>query len=360
MDREKKRVFVALSGGVDSSVAAALLQEQGYEITGVFIKAWHPDFLPCTWKEDRLDAMRVCAVLGIPFRTLDLSEVYKRDVVDYMIREYESGVTPNPDVVCNTRIKFGAFYTYARTCGAHYIATGHYAQKETKKKAHLVVSNDAQKDQTYFLWGITQEELQHTLFPVGAYTKEEVRRKAHSFQLPTVQKKDSQGLCFLGKLDMREFLKHYITPRPGTIQNTEGKIVGTHEGTFFYTLGQRHGLTITESGERSAYFVVTKNHVDNILTVAHDAGAWAAECTSGVVTCHSVNWISGEIPESGVRLHARVRYRGALFLCMLLHADHDQMKIEFDDPVPLVAAGQSIVLYTPERVCGGGIATLAV
>src|SRR3990167_4048684 len=198
----RKTVYIGLSGGVDSSVSAALLKKQGYDVTGVFIKVWQPNWITCTWKEDRLDAMRVCAKLEIPFLTLDLEKEYKRDVVDYMIREYKAGRTPNPDVMCNRYIKFGAFFNWARKYGADYIATGHYAQVFKKVTGYrLQVSRDFEKDQTYFLWTLTQRELSQTLFPVGRITKPEVRKLAKKFGLPTADKKDSQGLCFIGKVD---------------------------------------------------------------------------------------------------------------------------------------------------------------
>ncbi|MDO8591094.1 MAG: tRNA 2-thiouridine(34) synthase MnmA, partial [bacterium] len=232
------KVYVGLSGGVDSSVSAALLKKQGFDVTGVFIKVWQPDFIECTWKEDRLDAMRVCAKLDIPFIELNLEKEYKKEVADYMIAEYKAGKTPNPDVMCNKQIKFGAFYNFARNQGADYIATGHYARivkrktynakrknEKIKSSSHplhatcytLHVASDANKDQSYFLWNIKQEQLPHILFPVGGMLKPEVRRLAKRFGLITADKKDSQGLCFLGKIDMKEFLKNYIKLKPGNV-----------------------------------------------------------------------------------------------------------------------------------------------
>ncbi len=217
----KKKVFVGLSGGVDSSVSAALLQSQGYDVFGVFIKVWQPDFYECTWKEDRLDAMRVCAKLNIPFYTLDLEKEYKKEVVDYMIEEYKNGRTPNPDVMCNKYIKFGGFFDWAMSQGADFVATGHYAR--LNKEHELVAGRDSNKDQSYFLWTLTKEQLSKTLFPVGDIEKTEVRKLAKKFGLPTAEKKDSQGLCFIGKVDMAEFLHHFIETKPGPVLNDKVK-----------------------------------------------------------------------------------------------------------------------------------------
>jgi tRNA-specific 2-thiouridylase len=213
----KKRVFVGMSGGVDSSVSSALLKKAGFDVTGVFIKTWSPDFMECTWKDERLDAMRVCAKLDIPFITLDLEKEYKEKVADYMIEEYKKGRTPNPDVMCNKEIKFGAFFNWAMSRGADYVATGHYARTLKKKSGEVMLSagNDDNKDQSYFLWNIKKEHLDKTLFPVGHLEKSEVRKLAKKFNLPTATKKDSQGVCFLGKVDMKDFLEHYIRPKRG-------------------------------------------------------------------------------------------------------------------------------------------------
>jgi len=252
MNRQGKKVFVGMSGGVDSSVSAALLKKAGYEVTGVFLKGWHPDWGPCGWQEDRLDAMRVCAHLGIRFRDLDLSKEYKKEVVDYMIDEYKAGRTPNPDVMCNQKIKFGAFFDWALAQGANYVATGHYAEIENLdienslkiKNYKLKTSKDLDKDQTYFLWTLTQRELSRTLFPVGGMTKPEVRKLAKKFGLPTAEKKDSQGLCFVGKVDLPDFLSHFLKPKRGDVINESGEKIGWHAGAFSLTIGQRHGFTI--------------------------------------------------------------------------------------------------------------------
>ncbi|MBI3888790.1 tRNA 2-thiouridine(34) synthase MnmA [Candidatus Nomurabacteria bacterium] len=263
---KKKTVFVGLSGGVDSAVSVALLKKSGYEVVGVFIKTWHPDFLVCNEEEERLDAMRVAAFLDIPFFTFDLVDVYKKEVADYMIREYKAGRTPNPDVMCNKEVKFGAFLKKALAMGADYVATGHYAKafstqnfeggrfrpkggvmpRNSAPKTLLVKGVDPSKDQAYFLWTLRQEQLKKIIFPVGNLEKTEVRKLAKKFNLPVAEKKDSQGICFLGAVDLKEFLKHYIKSKKGKVLNENGEEIGYHDGAVFYTLGERHGFTITK------------------------------------------------------------------------------------------------------------------
>src|SRR3989338_8513859 len=260
----KKIVFVGLSGGVDSAVSAALLQKTGYEVVGVFIRTWHPEFLECNEEEERRDAMRVAAHLDIPFLTFDLEDVYKKEVADYMIREYKAGRTPNPDVMCNKEVKFGAFMKKALAMGADFVATGHYAQVDGagntfsnftgeadrtfsreypashqyySKRFHLLCRGvDPGKDQSYFLWMLKQEQLKKVLFPVGHLKKTEVRKLAGKFKLPVAEKKDSQGICFLGAVDLKFFLKHYIKPKKGKVVNEKREVIGHHDGVVFHTL----------------------------------------------------------------------------------------------------------------------------
>jgi tRNA-specific 2-thiouridylase len=261
---KKKLIFVGLSGGVDSSVSAGILKEQGHEVVGVFIKTWHPDFLPCTWREERRDAMRAAAALDIPFLTFDLEKTYKKEVADYMIREYKAGRTPNPDVMCNKSVKFGAFFKKAIEMGADAVATGHYAQVLNASNLHLGKGADPAKDQSYFLWTLTKEQLSKIIFPVGDLQKSEVRKLAKKFNLPTAEKKDSQGVCFLGALDMKDFLKHYIKEKAGKVLNEEGKVIGRHDGAVFFTLGERHGFEILKKGtNESRYYVIAKDSTKN-------------------------------------------------------------------------------------------------
>ena len=282
----RKRVFVAMSGGVDSSVSVALLQKEGYEVTGVFMKVWQPDFLPCAWEAEKRDAMRVTAHLGIPLLVWNFEKKYKEFVADYMIREYREGRTPNPDVMCNKEVKFGAFFRRAMALGADFVATGHYARiartmrVESKKlkvksqiqntKYKLLKGVDVGKDQSYFLWTLGQEQLSKTFFPIGKYKKSQVRALAKKFNLPVAEKKDSQGLCFVGKLDMKDFLAHFIKEKEGIVLGESGEYIGSHRGAYFYTLGERHGFTITKKGVDDApYYIVAKDLVNNTVTVAH-------------------------------------------------------------------------------------------
>ena len=347
---EKGKVFVGLSGGVDSSVSAALLKEQGHDVTGVFIKTWHPDFLSCTWKDDRLDAMRVAAHLDIPFVTLDLEEEYKKNVADYMIEEYKLGRTPNPDVMCNKNVKFGGFLKYALANGADFVATGHYARNDKTTTYRLFEGVDKNKDQSYFLWTLTQDQLQHILFPVGDIPKPEVRKLAEKYELPTATKKDSQGVCFLGKLDMTEFLEHYVPKKRGDVLNEVGEIIGWHDGAVFHTLGSRHGFTITKkTTSDSPYFVVSKDLTANTITVAHKEEGSLSATGSRQLHLKNVNWISG-VPSTEKKFSAKIRYRGEHLPCKVIDTT-----VEFAEKIEPVAPGQSIVIFDGEECLGGGV-----
>ncbi len=336
-----KTVFVGLSGGVDSAVSAYLLKKQGYIVVGTFIKAWEPDFLPCTGAEDRLSAMRVAAHLQIPFVEYDLEEEYKHDVVDYFISEYKAGRTPNPDVVCNRTIKFGAFWECAKADGADAIATGHYAQRIAHSvergapRYALRVSRDANKDQTYFLWTLTQEDLSHSFFPVGGMEKSKVRKIAQGAKLPNALRRDSQGLCFLGHVDMAEFLKRYIPAERGIVRDESGTAIGEHEGAWLYTIGQRHGF-IASAQER--HYIVKKDIKKNELIVSTKP---LGEKPENEYRLSNLNWISGSASEGNVL--ARYRYRQPL-LEATVHGD----TVAFNDP-QLIAAGQSVVFYSGEQ-----------
>ena len=343
------KAYVGLSGGVDSSVSAALLKEQGYDVTGVFIKVWQPDFMPCTWKDERRDAMRVAAHLDIPFITLDLEKEYKEEVVDYMLREYKAGRTPNPDVMCNRFVKFGGFYEWARKQGADFVATGHYARS---KNGSLYTGVDMNKDQSYFLWTIKREKLIKTLFPIGDMEKPRVRALAAKFRLPNADKKDSQGLCFIGQIDMKEFLKHYIDEKPGNVLNENGEVIGRHEGSLFYTLGERHGFVITEkTPEDKPYFIIAKNDAENTLMVSNKKYSGVIAENKKVIL-KDVNWIS--LPQQKI-YQARVRYRGTLHNVAIKRLGEDQAEISFVDTTDIIAPGQSIVIYDGELCMGGGV-----
>ena len=305
-----RRVFVGMSGGVDSSVSAALLKQAGYDVTGVFIRVWQPDWIECNWREDRRDAMRVCAALDIPFITLDLEKEYKRDVIDFMIAEYKAGRTPNPDVMCNKYVKFGGFLDFALKNGADFIATGHYARNIDDR---LIVSKDSNKDQTYFLWTLNQKQLSHVLFPVGHLEKPEVRKLAKKFKLPVADKKDSQGLCFIGKVDFKEFLATFTKLERGNVLNERKEVIGFHDGAQLFTIGERHGFTITKKTPDDApYFIVSKDVKANTITVSSKDPDGDLQSAVKEVALGSVNWISGKAPDLTKKYMARARYRAPL------------------------------------------------
>ncbi|MES2470621.1 MAG: tRNA 2-thiouridine(34) synthase MnmA [Patescibacteria group bacterium] len=349
---EKPKVYVGMSGGVDSSVSAALLKERGFDVTGVFIKVWQPDWIECTWKDDRRDAMRVCAKLKIPFMTLDLEDTYKQEVVDYMINEYKLGRTPNPDVMCNKYVKFGGFFSWAIAQGADYVATGHYARVEQKDGLYMLkTGRDKNKDQSYFLWTLTQEHLSRTLFPVGDIEKPKVRKLAEQFGLPTATKKDSQGICFIGNIDMKDFLSHYITAQPGNVLNEAGEVIGHHNGAIFLTIGERHGFTIdkkTPNDEPS--YIISKNVEANTVTVSHKNSSEHPASAKTLCISHE-NWTLGHSPEPGLALTARARYRQPLTPISVASNDC----FEFDAPQDYLAPGQSLVIYDGDICLGGGI-----
>ncbi len=350
MQDQKLSVFVGLSGGVDSAVSAALLQREGYDVTGVFIKIWQPEFTECTWREDRLDAMRVAAYLKIPFREIDLSDQYKDEVVRDMITAYESGVTPNPDVLCNERIKFGHFLKYALSEGADHVATGHYAQNsfsEATGRYSLLRSADEQKDQSYFLYRLGQQELSRALFPVGGLTKSRVRELAEEFGLPVARKHDSQGLCFVGPVTIPEFLSKYISLKGGAVLDRTGAVVGEHDGAALYTIGQRHGFRLHNAPPAPMY--VTGIHItNNTIEVAPDP----SEAAVLHVELDQLHWINEEHVGESVRVQTRYREQPVT-------ATITGSTLVFEQP-HVVSPGQSIVLYkgTKDRdeCYGGGIA----
>lgn len=377
---KNKTVFVGMSGGVDSSVSACILKEAGYDVVGVFIKTWHPDFIECNEEEERRDAMRVAAFLDIPFLTFDFEDVYKKEVADYMINEYKAGRTPNPDVMCNREVKFGAFLNKALAMGADFVATGHYAQNIANQKKNnssafalggirqgthdafnysffdLLKSIDPTKDQSYFLWTLKQEQLKNILFPIGHLTKSQVRVLAKKYKIPVAEKKDSQGVCFLGMVDLKNFLKHYIKTKKGNVVNENGEIIGNHEGVVFYTLGERRGFNITRKNPNDKpYYVFAKDVKKNILYVSQNQNHLSNEKEqNNKIILKDVNLINQNLIEDK-KYTAQIRYHGEFLPCKIFtRKDLAEIEVVFEKPV-LVASGQSIVFYDKEIVLGGGV-----
>lgn len=351
MNKKLKKVYVGLSGGVDSSVSALLLKQAGYDVTGVFIKAWYPEFIICNWREEMRDAMRICAKLDIPFKVCDLEAEYKKYVVDYLVTEYKNGRTPNPDVMCNKYIKFDGFLDFAMAAGADFVATGHYTQNIFSKNSfHLSNAVDSNKDQTYFLWTLPQEKLSKILFPIGHLQKSEVRKIAEKNNLFTAGKKDSQGLCFLGHVDIENFLSHFLETKSGDLLNLNGKVIGKHRGAIFYTIGQRHGFEITvEDNNRNKYYVISKNLEKNTVVVSEKNNEEVEiKKTYEVINLNLIN----EIPEN---LYCLYRYRGELKKIKIKLLENNCAQISFEDLKENIASGQSVVFYDQGECLGGGI-----
>lgn len=341
------RVYVGMSGGVDSSLTAALLVEQGYEVTGVYMKNWTQDLpgMKCPWADDLADAKRVAVQLGIDFKVFDFENEYRDKVVEYMITEYKAGRTPNPDIMCNQEVKFKLFLDAALEDGADLIATGHYARVED---GQLKMAEDTNKDQTYFLYRVTQRALEKTLFPLGNYSKPVVREMARERGLYTAAKKDSQGICFVGKVGIREFLSQYVEQVPGSIIDIQTKkVLGVHDGAIFYTLGQRHGLDL---GGGLPYYVVGKDMDKNevyVTTDLNNESLWKS-----TVELHSVHWINGQ-PSTGT-YSIRIRHRAPL-VDAALEVHGDGATLEVTDQQRAIASGQSVVIYDGVVCIGGGI-----
>ncbi|MDA8611421.1 tRNA-specific 2-thiouridylase [Candidatus Pacebacteria bacterium] len=384
-------VYVGLSGGVDSSVSCALLKEQGYDVTGVFIKIWHPELSNCDWKAEMRDAMRVCAHLDIEFKMIDLSDEYYKDVIGYLIEEYKIGRTPNPDVMCNKIIKFGHFYDWAMSEGADFVATGHYAQilrdpeinsgsqspsrlpelgsgspsdtnNETPAKARTTVCGagttvflergvDHNKDQTYFLWNIKKEALSNTIFPIGKFEKSEVRKLAEKYNLPNSDKKDSQGLCFIGDVDLKAFLKKHLNTKRGNVLNEEGRVVGEHDGAELYTFGERHGFKINNKiDNQKANYIIKKDLEKNTITISDSENFEKEEIKIKELELSKINLLVDEFESKD--LEVLVRYRGKLLKAEVNIKDK---KIIFEEKQSVVANGQSVVFYDQEKCLGGGV-----
>ena len=392
-----KRVVVGLSGGVDSSVAAYLLQQQGYEVIGLFMKNWHDDSVTisneCPWLEDSNDALLVAEKLGIPFQTVDLSEEYQEKIVDYMFNEYEKGRTPNPDVLCNREIKFDVFMKIALSLGADYVATGHYCQKSEievngETVYQLKAGADTNKDQSYFLCQLSQEQLAKSIFPIGELTKPEVREIAAQMDLITAEKKDSQGLCFIGKVRLPEFLQQKLQPKDGviiqidkndpvysfekegelTLENSllsdarkipytpdMGKVVGKHQGAHYFTIGQRKGLNV--GGTTDPLFIIATNVETNTIYTGLTSQHPGLFKKALFIEKNEVHWIREDLAlANGETMHvmARIRYRQPL-QSAILHQFENGMYIAFDEPQSAITEGQFAAWYLGEELVGSGV-----
>ena len=392
-----KRVVVGLSGGVDSSVAAYLLQQQGYEVIGLFMKNWHDDSVTisneCPWLEDSNDALLVAEKLGIPFQTVDLSEAYKEKIVDYMFNEYEKGRTPNPDVLCNREIKFDVFMKIALSLGADYVATGHYCRKgeievNGKKVYQLLAGADTNKDQSYFLCQLSQEQLAKSLFPIGELTKPEVREIATQMDLVTAEKKDSQGLCFIGKVRLPEFLQQKLQPKEGLIIQVDkndsiyisevqqglsieeelmsdakkidytpamGKVVGKHQGAHYFTTGQRKGLNV--GGTTDPLFIIATNVITNTIYTGLGSQHPGLFKNTLFIVQSEVHWIRADLALANgetMEVMARIRYRQPLQKA-ILHQFESGMYVAFEEPQSAITEGQFVAGYLDDELVGSGV-----
>ena len=378
MNVKNIKVYVGLSGGVDSSVSALLLKQQGYDVTGVFIKGWQPDWIPCTWKDDRISAMRTAAYLDISFITLDLESTYKNKVVNYILDEYAKGNTPNPDMLCNREVKFGEFLKWAMSMGVDKVAMGHYAQvqentpnpslKKEGESSNYVMKEgaDKEKDQTYFLSQLTQKELSKTLFPIGHLQKSEVRKIASVNNLPVATRKDSQGICFVGDLEMKDFLKRELNPASGNVVNEHGEVIGEHDGAILYTIGERHGFRIfNHSTNQNVFHVVDKKINENILVVSSNLiGTWAPYQGAGTreakspgdVTIKNISFTQNyEQLQKATNLSIRIRYRGVKIEVLIDNYDNGILKLKTKNSENLnYASGQFAVFYDGQKCLGGG------
>ncbi len=362
MASHRPRVVVGMSGGVDSSVSAWLLKQQGYDVLGLFMKNWEDDDDDeyCSSRQDWLDAVSVADLIGIDIEAVNFSAEYKDRVFAEFLREYAAGRTPNPDVLCNAEIKFKAFLDHAVALGAEHIATGHYARvRRADEGVQLLRGVDESKDQSYFLHRLNQDQLRRTLFPVGELPKSEVRRIADSIGLPNARKKDSTGICFIGERPFREFLARYLPTRPGPMRGAHGELLGEHMGLAFYTLGQRKGIGLggRRESDGQPWFVARKDVASNTLYVVqgHDH-PWLQ---SSRLSATDVSWVSGNAPPAGARLGAKTRYRQRDSACLVLQADSRHLQLEFPHPQWAVTPGQSAVLYDGDACLGGGIIELA-
>ena len=352
------KVMVGLSGGVDSAVAAALLVEQGHEVIGGYMKNWvNEEGIPgdCPWEQDIREAMAVAKVLGIEFRVIDLIDSYRHRIVDYLIDGYRAGITPNPDVWCNREMKFGVFLEYALAQGCEVVATGHYARKRDLADGTPVILRgaDPNKDQSYFLSLMTPHQARHAWFPTGEMLKPQVREAARRFALPVAEKKDSQGICFLGQVKMSDFLSHYLPDTPGEIVDTSGRVMGTHRGLHLYTLGQRKGHGVASPREGMAYVVVAKDREKNQLVIGWDSvdspGLYARRCLIGSISALDPSLSLRQ------RVEAQPRYRSRAEPAAIRVLEEGRLELCFDRPQRALAAGQICAFYDGGQLLGGGV-----
>ncbi|MEK7844601.1 MAG: tRNA 2-thiouridine(34) synthase MnmA [Pseudomonadota bacterium] len=356
----KRRVVIGMSGGVDSSVAAYLLKQQGYDVVGLFMKNWEDDDTDeyCSSRQDFLDAVSVADVIDIPIEVVNFSTEYKDRVFSHFLAEYQAGRTPNPDVLCNAEIKFKAFLDHAHQLGADHIATGHYAQvRKVDGLFQLLKGEDGTKDQSYFLYRLNQTQLASTLFPIGHLYKREVRKIAKELKLSNFSKKDSTGICFIGERPFREFLNRYLPHEPGEIQTPEGKVIGQHIGLMYYTIGQRQGLGIggTRDGGDAPWFVSAKDMDRNVLVAVQ--GHNHPDLLRPSLKAADLTWISGERPHCNWVYAAKTRYRQADAPCTIASFTQDQCQVDFAQDQWAVTPGQSVVIYESKVCLGGGIIT---
>ncbi|WP_428945880.1 tRNA 2-thiouridine(34) synthase MnmA [Pantoea sp. FN060301] len=359
MSLNQKKVIVGMSGGVDSSVSAWLLQQQGYQVEGLFMKNWEEDDGEeyCTAAEDLADAQAVCDKLGIHLHKVNFAAEYWDNVFEHFLEEYKAGRTPNPDILCNKEIKFKAFLEFAaEDLGADFIATGHYVRRQDAEgKSRLLRGLDGNKDQSYFLYTLGHEQIAQSLFPVGELAKPEVRRLAEELELVTAKKKDSTGICFIGERKFRDFLGRYLPAQPGAIVNTEGETVGEHQGLMYHTLGQRKGLGIgglKQAGDEP-WYVVDKDVANNLLVVAQ--GHEHPRLMSVGLTAQQLHWVDRQTLTGPLRCAVKTRYRQADIPCTVTPLGDDRIEVRFDEPVAAVTPGQSAVFYLDEICLGGGI-----
>lgn len=347
-----KKVFVGLSGGVDSSVTASILKKDGYDVRGVFIKIWHPDLIGCDWKEEMRDAMRVCAHLEIPFEMVDLADVYREKVIEYMTDSYNKGDIPNPDVMCNTYVKFGVFYDWAMKSGADFVATGHYAQiKIINGDFFLYAGDDEKKDQSYFLWNIRKDRLSKMILPIGKFKKPEVRTIAEKHNLPTYKKPDSQGLCFIGDVDLKSFLKNKLNLKKGNVLDLNEKIIGSHDGSQLYTVGERHGFHVdTNNTNQEPLYIVSKNIKNNTLTVGLKEDLKTTNTKSIVV--NNLNLLVDNLPND---FEVAFRYQGKKELVKIKAISDALLELILEKEIIRPASGQSAVFYKDGCCLGGGV-----